>query len=96
MIGACHIGSYLFCVLVGAMGFAAGDPDGGGAKIGLAALSFMLPQFLWMITDIYKFEKRAALRAVRNERARVVVQPMTPAVPPVALLPPPDEYSSRG
>ena len=89
MIAACHIGAYLFCVLVGAIGFAAGDGGDGGAKVGLAALSFLFPQVIWMVTDVARFEKRAV--AERPQVAR----PPRPQQMPVALLPPPDHFQGR-
>ena len=88
-IAACHVGSYLFCVLVGALGFAAGGAVDGGSKVGLAALSFMLPQFLWMVSDIYKFEKKTQIQAQSADTHRVRM----PA--PVALLPPPEHFRGR-
>ena len=92
MIAACHVGSYLFCVLVGAIGFAAGGAIDGGSKVGLAALSFMLPQLIWMVSDVYKFEKRTAAQA---EPGEVHAAPVRAAIgTPVALLPPPEHFRS--
>ncbi len=93
-IAACHIGSYLFCVLVGAIGFAAGGAIDGGSKVGLAALSFMLPQMIWMVTDVYRFEKRTTAQAEAHSARGAPVRASIGA--PVPLLPPPDHYRSRG
>jgi len=93
MIAACHVGSYLFCVLVGAIGFAAGDAIDGGSKVGLAALSFMLPQLMWMVSDVYRFEKRTSVQVDVVDTHPVRAQTSMRA--PVALLPPPEHFRSR-
>lgn len=92
LIAGCHVGAYLFCVLVGAIGFAAGDPSAGAPKVMLAVLSFALPQFAWLVMDMYRFERRygARRRGLRSEAHAVRRAPSS------LMLPPPDHFSRSG
>jgi|GEM_PF-3096323 len=90
LIAGCHVGAYLFCVLVGAIGFAAGDPVAGAPKVMLGILSFALPQFAWLVLDLYRFEQRYGRRRVRSE-AREVRRP-----PSLLMLPPPEHFGGSG
>lgn len=91
LIAGCHVGAYLFCVLVGAIGFAAGDPVAGGPKVMLAVLSFALPQFAWLVMDLYRFEQRH----IDRRETRVVVREPRRGPGPL-LLPPPEHFGGGG
>ncbi len=91
LIAGCHVGAYLFCVLVGAIGFAAGDPVAGAPKVMLGILSFALPQFAWLVMDLYRFEQRSRRRRVRSP-VREVHRPS----PSPLMLPPPEHFSGSG
>jgi hypothetical protein len=91
LIAGCHVGAYLFCVLIGAIGFAAGDAGAGAPKVMLAVLSFALPQFAWLVMDLYRFEQRYGAR----RRAETQVRNVRPAPSPL-MLPPPDHFSRSG
>lgn len=90
LIAGCHVGAYLFCVLVGAIGFAAGDPAAGAPKVMLAILSFALPQFGWLVMDMIRFEQRHGRRKAKPQTAAVRHGPSP------LLLPPPDHFSHGG
>ena len=90
LIAGCHVGAYLFCVLVGAIGFAAGDPVAGAPKVMLGILSFALPQFAWLVLDLYRFEQRYGRPRARSE-VREVRRPPSPL-----LLPPPEHFGGSG
>ncbi|WP_425404134.1 hypothetical protein [Hwanghaeella sp.] len=91
LIAGCHVGAYLFCVLVGAIGFAAGDAAAGAPKIMLAVLSFALPQFAWLVMDLVRFEQRYGSR----RRTRAPVRDVRHAPSPL-MLPPPNHFSRSG
>lgn len=90
LIAGCHVGAYLFCVLVGAIGFAAGDPAAGAPKVILAILSFALPQFGWLVMDLYRFEQRYGRRQTQSDLHTVH------RAPGHLMLPPPEHFSGNG
>ena len=90
LIAGCHVGAYLFCVLVGAIGFAAGDPVAGAPKVMLAVLSFALPQFAWLVMDLYRFEQRYGRDRNRAEVGNVR------RTPNPLMLPPPEHFGGGG
>ncbi len=99
-IAGCHVGAFLFCALIGAIGFAAGDAGSGGPNVMLAIVSFALPQFAWLVTDLYKFERKHGhkraypeMREVHRSNAggqfeQAALQPPEGHL----LLPPPDQF----
>lgn len=91
LIAGCHVGAYLFCVLIGAIGFAAGDPSVGGNKVMLAVLSFALPQFAWLVIDLYRFERRTVVRRPARSEMRHM-----PRASSALLLPPPEHFGGSG
>ena len=99
LIAGCHVGAYLFCVLIGAIGFAAGDPVASAPKVMLAVLSFALPQFGWLVMDLYRFEQRHG-RRYEGQRLRRRHTPsairQTRRAPAHLMLPPPEHFSGNG